>query len=248
MVIRSLLAFALLSVTAPLTAEEVLIAVASNFVAPMEHLAEAFEQNGQDKVKIASGSTGKLYAQIRSGAPFQILLAADQDSVARLIEEGRADAQSRLTYAKGILVLWSPIATLELGPQTLRAAEFRRLSIANPRLAPYGRAAQQSLQALGLWKTLQPNLVRGENINQAFQFVSSGNADLGLLALSQIVNRDGSYWRLPGELHQPIHQDAVLLAAGEESPGAKRFLTFLRSPRALRIIETFGYEWPGWRL
>jgi molybdate transport system substrate-binding protein len=227
-------------------AGEIRVAVASNFAIPMQEISGKFEQESPHEVTLIPGSTGKHYAQIVNGAPFDVFFAADRERPALLEQDGHAVPGSRFTYALGRLVLWSPDATLvdDTG-RVLDGHDFRRLAIANPRLAPYGRAAQQVLEALGLWQPLQARLVRGENIAQAFQFVASGNAELGFVALSQVVHSgatgQGSSWRIPVELHAPIEQQAVLLT---DKPAASAFMDFVQSDRARAIIRSFGYETP----
>jgi molybdate transport system substrate-binding protein len=224
-----------------LAAEALLIAVASNFQPALEVIAGQFTAQTGQRVELISGSTGKHYAQILQGAPFDLFFAADSERPRRLEQAGIALPGTRFRYAEGELVLWSPQAD-RVDPQgeILRDGSFRRLAIANPRLAPYGLAAQQTLQSLGLWDGLQDRLVRGENIAQAFHFVHSGNAELGLLARSQIVTTavGGSYWMVPRDLHRAIEQHAVLLREGE---AARAFLRYVRSPAALEIIHRFGY-------
>ena len=243
---RRLLLVALMLVTPPLAAAELLVAVASNFRPAMEQIAIAFEKTTGHRVRLVPGSTGKHYAQIRNGAPFDIFLAADIERPLRLEREGLAVPESRFTYALGSLVLWSPQANLvDADGEVLDSQPFRRLAIANPRLAPYGHAAMQVLESRGLWKTLQSRLVRGENVSQAFHFVHSGNADLGFVARSQILasNNDagGSAWTVPQALYSPIEQQCVML---RDSPAARRFLEQLRTPETLALIQQFGYAAP----
>ncbi len=231
---------------APLAADELRVAVASNFHAPMNDIAERFSASTGHPVLISAGATGKHYAQIVNGAPFDLFFAADAERPQRLEAEGHALAGSRFTYAVGRLVLWSPDPDLvEPGGAVLNSGEFRFLAIANPALAPYGSAARQVLEGLGAWDTLEGRLVRGENIGQAYQFVRSGNADLGLVAASQLSgmkgDRPGSSWPVPGEMHGPIVQQAVVL---RESGLARDFAAFVRSEPVLRLIEEYGYLRP----
>ena len=205
-----------------------------------------FEQSSGHKVRIALGATGTFYAQIKHGAPFDVLLAADQETPARIEAEGLAVPSSRYTYAVGRLVLWSvqPGLVDERG-EVLRQGNFRQLALANPRLSPYGRAAIQTLTALGLWPALQARVVQGDNIAQTHQFVMTGNATLGFVAWSQ-VNLDGkvsqgSVWRVPENLHAPIRQDAVLLRKGQDNQAARELMDYLRSERAQTVIRSFGY-------
>ena len=229
-----------------LRAEEVHIAVASNFTATMRMLAERFEQQSGHSVVLLPGSTGKHYAQIMNGAPFDAFFAADAERPALLEANGRIIPGSRFTYAIGKLVLWSPDPEfVDRDGAVLDRGTFRRLAIANPRLAPYGRAAQQVLEARELWQPLQPKLVRGENIAQAFQFIASGNAELGFVALSQLIqtggDMSGSWWQVPRHLHAPIEQQAVLLS---NSIAALELMTFMKSEAAHAVIRGFGYGIP----
>jgi molybdate transport system substrate-binding protein len=227
-------------------AGEVRVAVASNFGAPMQKLVAQFEQISGHRVRLALGATGTFYAQIKNGAPFDVLLAADQETPARIEAEGLAVPSSRYTYAVGQLVLWSlqPGLVDERG-EVLRHGNFRQLALANPRLSPYGRAAVQTLTSLGLWPALQARVVQGDNIAQTHQFVMTGNATLGFVAWSQ-VNLDGkvsqgSVWRVPENLHAPIRQDAVLLRKGQDNEAARALMDYLRSERAQALIRSFGY-------
>ena len=221
-------------------AAEVPVAVAANFATPAKQLAEPFLRESGHRVVLSSGSTGKFYAQIKSGAPFEVLLSADEATPRRLEEDGLAVPGTRFTYATGRLALWSARPNLPMGEALLRKNDFQRLAIANPRLAPYGAAAQEVLEKLGLWADVRPKLVQGENIAQTFQFVSSGNAELGFVALSQV--QGGSHWVVPAALHAPLKQDAVLLARGKDSAAAASFLEFLRGPLARKIVHSYGYE------
>ncbi len=225
-------------------AEEALVAVAANFAAPMEALEAAFEKESGHALTVSIGATGKLYAQIANGAPFDILLAADAERPERLEAEGRAVAGSRFTYAVGRLALWSadPALIGEDGAALLREGKFRRLAIANPDLAPYGAAAMEVLEGLGLAGTLRPRIVMGENIGQAFAMVASANAELGFVALSQIAGDDrGSRWIPPSDSYAPIRQDAVLLARAAENEAALAFLAYLKSDEARAVVEKYGY-------
>lgn len=225
------------------------MAVAANFIAPARQLAEKFTQRTGYKLLIVAGSTGKLYAQIRNGAPFDVLLSADDATPGRMEQEKLAITGSRFTYAVGRIVLWSAKAGMVVDQgQILRKSAFERIAIANPKLAPYGAAAQQTMEGLGVWSALQQKLVHGENIAQTFQFVSSGNADLGFVALSQVREAGGaipgSYWIVPQSLHVPIRQDAALLARNPGNAAAKQFLDYLRSPPARELIRSYGYDLP----
>lgn len=228
-------------------ADEVKVAVAANFAAPAKQIAEIFEKESGHKASLSTGATGKFYAQIRNGAPFEVLLAADDETPAKLESEGNAVAGTRFTYAIGRLVLWSakPGMVDDKG-EVLKKGAFRHLAIANPRLAPYGQAAVEALTALGLIDAIQPRFVQAENIAQAHQFVASGNAELGFVALSQLLRygriAEGSAWVVPANLHQAILQDTVLLAPGRGKPAAEAWLRFLRGERARAVIRAYGYE------
>ena len=228
-------------------AGEVSVAAAANLAGPIQKIAAAFTEETGHQAVIALGSTGKFYAQIRNGAPFQVLLAADEETPLRLENDGLGVAGSRLTYATGRLVLWSATpGRVDSEGAVLRQGTFRHLAIADPKLAPYGAAAQQVLAALGLAATLQPRIVQGENIAQAHQFVASGNAELGFVARSQVtldgVLTSGSAWLVPAQLHRPLRQDAVLLLKGKDQPAALAWLNFLRSDKARAILRSHGSE------
>lgn len=230
-----------------LHAETVLAAVAANFQAPLQALAIGFEQETGHRISASFGATGKFHAQIRSGAPFQILLAADAQTPELLEREQRTVPGTRFTYAIGRLALWSARPDLIDGrPAVLQRGEFRHLAIANPKLAPYGAAALQVLGKLGLRDRLAAKLVQGESIAQAYQFVASGNAELGFVALSQ-VSRDGkltggSAWIVPTNLHAPIRQDAVMLVNGKGNAAASALMAYLKSDKAKAIIRAYGYD------
>ena len=228
-------------------AAEVSVAVAANFAAPMQKIAAAFEQATGHKAVLAIGSTGKFYAQISNGAPFQVFLSADDETPERLVRDGLALGSSRFNYARGRLVLWSLQAGLvDDSGAVLRSDRVDRLALADPRLAPYGAAAIQTLQSLGLLQRWQSRFVQGESIAQAYQFVATGNATLGFVALSQVMSdqriSQGSGWVVPGHLHSPIRQDAVLLNSGRNQPAALAFMDFLKTDKARTIIRSFGYE------
>ncbi|QGW22438.1 molybdate ABC transporter substrate-binding protein [Stutzerimonas degradans] len=231
------------------SADEVRVAVAANFTAPMQKIAEAFARDTGHRAVLAFGATGKFYAQINNGAPFDVLLAADEQTSQRLEDEGQGVAGSRFTYAIGSLVLWSAREGY-VDPQgrVLADGDFRHLALANPKTAPYGAAALQTLEKLGLRERLQPRFVQGENIAQTHQFVASGNAELGFIALSQVIEDGriarGSAWRVPADQHQPIRQDALLLQHGEHNPAARALLDYLRSASAVALIRAYGYEVP----
>ena len=241
-----LLLLVLCSLHGSARAAEVTVAVASNFSAPMQKLAQAFEQETGHKALLSFGSTGNLYAQVRNGAPYEVLLAADDTTPIKLEAEGLGVAGSRFTYALGTLVLWSkqPKLVDEKG-DILRSVKFDRIAIANPKLAPYGAAAVETLTQMGVLQAVQPKVVQGENISQTYQFVATQNAQLGFVALSQVMVdgrvSQGSAWVVPAHLHSPIRQDAVLLVKGQGAPAAVALMQFLRSERARALIRTFGY-------
>jgi molybdate transport system substrate-binding protein len=227
-------------------AAEVHVAVAANFSAPMNEIAASFEAGSGHKAKLSFGSTGKFYAQIKNGAPFDVLLSADDETPAKLVQESAAVAGSRFTYAIGSLVLWSSKPGLvDAGADVLRQGRYNKLALANPKTAPYGRAAIEALTKLGLLSAAEPRFVQGENIAQTFQFVSSGNADLGFVALSQVMKngqvQQGSAWIVPADLHEPIRQDAVLLAHGKDNAAAQALLDHLKSDAARKVIRSYGY-------
>ncbi len=229
-------------------AGEVQVAVASNFISPLKEIQTRFEKETGHRMVLISGSTGKLFAQIKHGAPFDLLLAADALRPRLLEEEGFAVRGSRFTYAVGRLTLWSasPDRVKGEGAKIFQQSTFNYLAMANPKTAPYGRAAMQALKKLGVWGKVQGKLVKGENIGQTFQFVATGNAELGLVALSQIRDpknrKKGSRWEVPPELHDPIHQDVVLLKRARDNPAALAMMGFIRGPAARKIISGYGYR------
>ena len=227
--------------------DQVQIAVAANFIAPMKEIAARFERETGHQVLASYGATGKFYAQIKNGAPFDILLAADDETPARLEKEGACAPGSRFTYAIGKLVLWSAQTGLvDDKGDVLSKGTFARLSIANPKLAPYGAAAVEVMQKLNLFSTLEPKFVQGENIGQTHQFVVSGAAPLGFVAMSQVFEAgkltSGSAWIVPGNLYTPIRQDAVVLKKGQGKSAAGAFLTYLKSEKTTMLIRSFGYD------
>ena len=227
-------------------AAEATVAVAANFAAAMDRLAPAFEQASGHRLTVVLGSSGKLAAQVQQGAPFDVFLSADVERPAALQAAGFAVPDSRFTYALGRLVLWSadPQA-FSNGPAYLAAGRFRHLAIANPTLAPYGTAAQQALQALGVWAALQDRIVRAENIGQTYAMVAGGATQAGFVALAQLTDATpGSRWPVPQELHAPIRQDALLLLRGRDNPAARAFLDYLGSPPARAVITALGYDLP----
>lgn len=225
--------------------ETALAAVAANFAGPAQELAERFRAESGHEIVVTTGSTGKLYAQIGAGAPYDLLLAADQASPARLLAEGKAVAGSAFTYARGRLVLWSMQPGRATGPEALADPGLRYLAIANPELAPYGAAARQALSALGLWDRLKGRIAIGQNAGQTLAMVASGGAEMGLVALSGVLGRGGSRWEVPQALYPPIRQDAVLLLHGAENAAAKEFLAYLASPAVAQVIAGFGYGGGG---
>lgn len=227
-------------------AGEVSVAVAANFTAPMQRIAQMFAQETGHKAVLAFGSTGNFYAQIKNGAPFQILLAADAATAARIEKEGMGVANSRFTYATGKLVLWSkqPALVDDKG-DVLRNGKFERIAIANPKLAPYGAAAFTTLTKLGLMQSLKQKFVQGENITQTYQFIATENAALGFVALSQVFAegrvKEGSAWIVPTDLYQPLQQEAVLLLSGKDNPAAAALLGYLRTDKVKAVIRSYGY-------
>ena len=230
----------------PAFAEQVLVAVAANFVPPFREIAMAFETATGHHVRVAAGSSGNFYSQIKNGAPFDLFFSADADRPKLLDEEGLGIKNSRFTYAIGRLVLWSPNTDLIKGEETLRSRAFKRLAMANPKTAPYGVAAMQAMQKLELWDGIQPHIVMGESLGQTMGFIESGNAQLGFVALSQVldpkINGKGSRWEVPNSLHEPIQQDVILLAKGKDNQAAKALMEFIGGPQAKKIIERYGYE------
>ena len=229
------------------SAAEVQVAVAANFSAPMKRIAEAFEKDVGHKVVPTYGSTGKFHSQISNGAPYDVFLSADVETPLRLEKEGFAVVGSRVTYATGRLVLWSASTTLvDDNAAVLVRNDFKHLATAASKVAPYGVAAIQTLTKMGLLSLVQPKLVTGESIGQTFSMVSTGNADLGFVAMSQVFEngklKSGSAWVVPANLHSPILQDAVLLAKGKNNPAALQLMTFLKSGQARAIMNSFGYE------
>lgn len=242
----SLIAYWVLA-TAPANAGEALVAVATNFAEVMDQLQVDFESKSDHRLTVTAGSTGKLYAQIKNGAPYDVLLAADQERPRLLQSDGNAVRNSRFTYAIGQLTLWSPsdeniAADAEM---TLRRGEFHKLAIANPALAPYGAAAREALESLNLYDRLRSHVVMGENVGQAYAMVATGNADLGFISLSYVLSSrnemNGSRWDVPQYLYSPIRQDAVLLIHAKENRAAQDFVNYLKQDRARSIIRRFGY-------
>ncbi|MFA9439174.1 molybdate ABC transporter substrate-binding protein [Uliginosibacterium sp. sgz301328] len=228
-------------------AAEVKVAVAANFTAPMQKIAADFEKDTGHKAIVSTGATGAFYAQIKNGAPFEVFLSADDETPARLEAEGAGVKGSRFTYAIGKLVLWSarPGYVDDKG-EVLKRGDFAKLSIANPKTAPYGAAGVEVMKKLGVFDSLQPKVVQGENISQAFQFVSTGNAELGFVALSQVWQdgalKSGSAWVVPQADYSLIRQDAILLSNGAGKPAAEALLKYLKGEKAQAVIKSFGYD------
>lgn len=246
---KSLLALAVLSLFAfRADAGEVRAAVAANFTAPAKLIAEQFQADTGHTVKLSFGSTGKLYSQIKAGAPFDVLLAADDTTPAKMAREGLGDGASQFTYAVGKLVLWSKKPGLVDARGEVLKGQFDKLAIANPKLAPYGLAAQETLTSLGLWSAVQERIVMGESISQTMQFADTGNADLAFVALSQTIKDGkaiaGSAWMVPQNLYTPIRQDAIVLAAPQDKAAADAFLKYLKGAKAIAVIKGFGYDLP----
>jgi molybdate transport system substrate-binding protein len=233
----------------PVCAGEVSAAVASNFSAPMRQIAALFRKESGHNVKLSFGSTGIFYAQIREGAPFDVFIAADTATPQRLEDEGLAVTGSRFVYALGQLVLWSAQpGYVDAHGVVLRNGRYKKLGIADPKLAPYGQAAKQMLDALKLWHIVKSKLVIGENITQAWQFAATGNSELAFVALSQIMRdgkvSEGSYWIVPAHLYNPIRQSAELLTVAKDNDAARAFLAFLGSEKAAAVMRSYGYELP----
>jgi len=227
-------------------ADEVLVAVAANFSAPIQEIGNAFNKATGHQLKVSTGASGKFYAQIRNGAPFQVFLSADEEKPAQLEQDGLAVQGTRFTYAIGKLVLWSADpALVDPKGKVLEQNQFNKIAMANPKTAPYGEAAMEVLKALKLQREIAPKIVMGENISQTYQFVATGNAAVGFVALSQITKdhkiTGGSAWVVPEKLYAPINQDAVLLLHGKDSAAARQLLAFLKSDAALKIIGAYGY-------
>ncbi len=244
--LKSLMVAAVLAVAAlsagQASADQTNVAVAANFTDAAKDIAAAFKAKTGHEAVLSFGSSGQFYTQITQDAPFQIFLSADAERPEKLVNDGFGVAGSRFTYAIGRLVLWSNDPSLVKGEETLKNGGFSKIAIANPAAAPYGTAAVETLKALGVYDALQPKIVQGNNISQTFQFVDTGNAELGFVALSQLTGNDsGSRWLVPQELYTPIRQDAVLLKKGEGNKAAAAFMDFLKGPEARAIIEKYGY-------
>jgi len=244
-----LLVLLLLTLTPRTEAATTLVAVAANFTKPMTEIAALFHKATGHTAELSFGSSGKIASQLEQGAPFAVFLSADEDKPAKLAQAGLTVPGSRFTYALGTLVLWSakPGFVDDQG-QVLSSGKFKHIALADPKLAPYGAAAMAVLAEMGLADTLKPLLVLGENISQTHQFISTGNAELGFVALSQVIDNgkigQGSGWVIPADRHAPIRQDAVLMKTGAENPAATALLKFMQSPEAKAIIERYGYGLP----
>lgn len=246
---RSRLLLSLLTATlaTPALADEVQVAVAANFSAPLKAIGEQFARDTGHQLVISSGATGQLYTQIRNGAPFAVFLSADDSTPAKLESEGAAVKGSRFTYAIGTLALWSPrTGYVDSEGAVLKQNAFTHLAVANPKTAPYGLAATQVLAKLGLTEAVATKRVEGQNITQTYQFVATGNAELGFVALSQIYQdgkvKEGSAWIVPAGLYEPIRQDAVLLDKGQDQPAAEALLAYLKGPQAAAVLKAYGYR------
>jgi molybdate transport system substrate-binding protein len=246
--IRYLIAFlTLVSVATLAKADQINVAVASNFTAPMQKIAVEFEKDTGHKALLSFGATGKLYAQIANGAPFDVLLSADEDTPIKLEQAGVAVKGSRLTYAIGQLVLWSgKEAIVDSKGMVLKQGDFDHIVLANPKLAPYGEAAIEAMKALGVADALTPKFVQGEDVASTYQFIAAGNALLGFVAMSQVYEngklKSGSAWIVPSNLYSPIRQDAVILERGKSNSAAAALMKFLKSDKARKVIESYGYH------
>jgi molybdate transport system substrate-binding protein len=246
---RALFALTLSALALSARADEIQVAVAANFSAAARKIAAQFEHDTGHVVKLSFGATGKFYAQIEAGAPFDVLLAADQTTPGKLVTEGRAVPTTLRTYAVGKLVLWSTDpALVDAKGEVLKSDQWKHLSVADAKLAPYGQAARQTLAALKLTDGVQSRVVTAENIGQAYQFVQTGNAELGFVALGQVQPPDGSkapgsMWLVPDNLYTPIRQDAVVIAATKSNAAATAFVDYLASDKARVVIKAYGYRW-----
>ena len=247
MLIRLFVSILISCALAPLRADEIQLAVASNFSAPAQQIAADFERATGHRVVISTGATGKFYAQIRNGAPFDVFLSADDETPTKLMAEGFAVSGTQFTYALGRLALWSQKpGFVDAQGEVLKRGDFRHIALANPKTAPYGAAALEVMQKMGVMATLNPKWVQGENIAQTYQFVASGNAELGFVAVSQVMKdgklSTGSVWVVPALWHAPIRQDAVLLKRGQGSAAARAWLDWLKTEKTRALIRRFGYD------
>jgi molybdate transport system substrate-binding protein len=240
--VASVFSAIVVAISAAANAADTNVAFAANFTEPAKEIAQLFQSKTGDRAILSFGATGQFYTQITQAAPFQVFLSADQSTPKKLVDEGLGVAESLFTYAVGKLVLFSTNATIVTGEQTLRDGKFNKIAIADPATAPYGTAAVEVMKALSVYDALASKIVQGSNIAQTFQFVETGNAELGFVALSQVIEkRGGSRWIVPANLYSPIRQDAVLLRSGADSQAAKAFLAFMKGPEAAKVIEKFGY-------
>lgn len=227
-------------------AEQIRVAVASNFLKPMKAISKKFEASSGNRVVISSGSSGRFYAQIKNGAPYDLFFSADQEKPLKLEKEGLTVPGFNMTYATGTLVLWSAKQNYFKTDERLKSGKFSRLALANPKLAPYGLAAKEVLERLGLTSSVKSKKVNAENIAQTFQFVISGNADLGFVARSQLMDLNegkvGSQWIIPTDLHQPIKQNLVVLKRAENKKAAREFYEYMKSDATKGLIQSFGYQ------
>jgi molybdate transport system substrate-binding protein len=230
-------------------AAEIKVAVASNFANVLKEIAVEFQKDTGHQLAITPGATGKFYAQISNGAPFDVFLSADDETPRKLAQEGKAIAASQFTYAIGRLALWSPNPEMvDKNADILKTDKFKFIAIANAKVAPYGRAAVQTMQKLGVLSAIEPRVVQGESITQTHQFVTTGNAQLGFIALSQVWEnnriKSGAGWIIPEEMHEQLRQDVVLLNPGKESSAANALVNYLKSDKAKKLIERYGYKLP----
>jgi len=229
--------------TAPSHAAETIVAVAANFTEPVKEIAANFTAETGYNVTLSFGATGNFFNQIKNGAPFEVFLAADSERPTKAVNEGYAVKGTQFTYAIGTLVLWSTKPDVVRGAATLANPDIKTIAYCNPDAAPYGKAAVETLDHLKLTAKLKPKLVEGQNISQAYQYVKTGNAEIGFVALSQVINdKEGSHWVVPQSDYNPIKQDAVLLKKGENNPVAQQFLDYIRGPKAQAIIKKYGYR------
>ena len=246
---QTLLAAAIAFNTASAWADEVQVAVASNFTKPLEEIGTKFKAATGHDIKVSAGATGKLYTQIENGAPFEVFISADSKTPKKLVEAKQAEADSQFTYAFGTLVVWSSKeGYVDDKGEVLKKGEFQHLAIANPKTAPYGEAGMAVMDKLGLTAAITPKLVQGENITQTYDFVSTGNAELGFVALSQVSKdnklKSGSVWVVPQKMYKPLAQDAVLLSKGKDNAAAKALLDYLKEDDAQAIMTSYGYALP----
>jgi molybdate transport system substrate-binding protein len=242
-ILGALAALALASLAAPALAAETQVAVAANFTEPAKEIAAAFAAATGHKALLSFGSSGQFYAQMAHGAPYEVFLSADAERPKKAEQDGLGVPGTRFTYAVGKLVLYSKTPGLADGGAALKAGRFAKLAVADPASAPYGAAAVQTLQKLGIYDAVKPKIVTGASITQTYQFVATGAADLGFVALSQVINQaDGSRWLVPAASYAPIDQQAILLFTGAKNPAAKAFIEFLKGPQARAVIKRYGYE------